>query len=449
MFTNLSSLYKKYWRMSAIRQAFILINIFTIILLLCWFIINLFVERNIIENIDRKLSYDIQSISLVWQSEKKLTLRSSKDNYYMIIPNSYSYVGRIVNGAIFPDKIISLSEGYHNIELIGENGQKFSSRALISKINNDLFVSAQSLINQIQIKNTINQIFLVSFIFSIIFITVGLFSIARNTQIKISNIEKNLYYIKSGRLKTRIRLEGNDDLVRVSNSINETTQQLENLMDQFKNQSANLAHELKTPLTSLRLNLEQKISLNKINKKSIKASILQIDHIINIFDTIIKIARIQGGSERKNLKKIKLIDYGKEIFETYEPVIEDKGFNVIYNSIDGNKIKLDKDLIFILVTNLIQNALKYSKPATTIIITFGPDEILIEDEGPGIPLNKMTRVVEPMYRLRRESESGGYGLGLSMVKAICEIHNAELIIKNKNDKKYGLIIGIKFKSKIT
>ena len=449
MFTNLSSLYKKYWRMSAIRQAFILINIFTIILLLCWFIINLFVERNIIENIDRKLSYDIQSISLVWQSEKKLTLRSSKDNYYMIIPNSYSYVGRIVNGAIFPDKIISLSEGYHNIELIGENGQKFSSRALISKINNDLFVSAQSLINQIQIKNTINQIFLVSFIFSIIFITVGLFSIARNTQIKISNIEKNLYYIKSGRLKTRIRLKGNDDLVRVSNSINETTQQLENLMDQFKNQSANLAHELKTPLTSLRLNLEQKISLNKINKKSIKASILQIDHIINIFDTIIKIARIQGGSERKNLKKIKLIDYGKEIFETYEPVIEDKGFNVIYNSIDGNKIKLDKDLIFILVTNLIQNALKYSKPATTIIITFGPDEILIEDEGPGIPLNKMTRVVEPMYRLRRESESGGYGLGLSMVKAICEIHNAELIIKNKNDKKYGLIIGIKFKKKIT
>ena len=110
---------------------------------------------------------------------------------------------------------------------------------------------------------------------------------------------------------------------------------------------------------------------------------------------------------------------------------------------------MDKDLIFILVTNLIQNALKYSKPATTITITFGPDEILIEDEGPGIPLNKMTRVVEPMYRLRRESESGGYGLGLSMVKAICEIHNADLIIKNKNDKKYGLIIGIKFKKKIT
>ena len=153
-------------------------------------------------------------------------------------------------------------------------------------------------------------------------------------------------------------------------------------------------------------------------------------------------------SERKNLKKIKLIDYGKEIFETYDPVIEDKGFNVIYNSIDGNKIKLDKDLIFILVTNLIQNALKYSKPATTITITFGPDEILIEDEGPGIPLNKMTRVVEPMYRLRRESESGGYGLGLSMVKAICEIHNADLIIKNKNDKKYILKNGLNLKRKL-
>ena len=61
----------------------------------------------------------------------------------------------------------------------------------------------------------------------------------------------------------------------------------------------------------------------------------------------------------------------------------------------------------------------------------------------------MTRVVEPMYRLKRESESGGYGLGLSMVKAICDIHNGELIIKNKSNKKDGLIIGIKFKNKIT
>ena len=165
MFTNLSNFYKKYWRMSAIRQAFILINIYTIILLLCWFITNLFIEKNIIENIDKKLSYDIESISLVWQSEKKLALRSSKDNYYMIVPNSYSYVGKIAKGAIFPDNLISLEEGYHNIELIGESGRKFSSRALISKINNDLFISAQSLVNQIQIKNTINQIFLVSFIF--------------------------------------------------------------------------------------------------------------------------------------------------------------------------------------------------------------------------------------------------------------------------------------------
>ena len=449
MFINLSNLYKKYWRMSAIRQAFVLINIYTLIFLLCWLITNLLIEKKIIENIDKKLSYDIESISLVWQSEKKLALRSSKDSYYMIAPSSYAYAGRIVKGAIFPENIINFKEGFHNVELIGEKGKKLSARVLLSKINSDLFVSAQSLTTQIQINKTINQIFLVSFIFSAIFITIGLFSIARNTQIKISNIEKNLNYIKSGRLKTRIKLKGDDDLVRVSNSINETTQQLENLMEQFKNQSANLAHDLKTPLTSLRLNLEQKISSNKINKKSIMESILQIDHIINIFDTIIKIARIQSGSERKKFKKISLINFGKEIFETYEPVIEDRGFKTYYNSFDGSKIKLDKDLIFILVTNLIQNSLKYSKKNTIIGITFGPDQILIEDEGPGIPLNQISKVIEPMYRLKRESKGGGYGLGLSMVKAICEIHNGELIIKNRENKKNGLVVGIKFRNQTT
>ena len=174
--------------MSAIRQAFVLINIYTLIFLLCWLISNLLIEKKIIENIDKKLSYDIESISLVWQSEKKLALRSSKDSYYMIAPSSYAYAGRIVKGAIFPENIINFKEGFHNVELIGEKGKRLSARALLSKINSDLFVSAQSLTTLIQINKTINQIFLVSFIFSAIFITIGLFSIARNTQIKISNL---------------------------------------------------------------------------------------------------------------------------------------------------------------------------------------------------------------------------------------------------------------------
>ena len=87
--------------------------------------------------------------------------------------------------------------------------------------------------------------------------------VSRNTQVRISKIENSLNYIKSGRLKTRIKLDGDDDLVKVSNSINQTTQQLEDLMGQFKNQSANIAHDLKTPLTNLRLSLEKKINSNK------------------------------------------------------------------------------------------------------------------------------------------------------------------------------------------
>jgi nitrogen fixation/metabolism regulation signal transduction histidine kinase len=54
-----------------------------------------------------------------------------------------------------------------------------------------------------------------------------------------------------------------------------------------------------------------------------------------------------------------------------------------------------------------------------------------------------------MYRLKRESKGDGYGLGLSMVKAICEIHNGELIIKNKENKKNGLVVGIKFRNQAT
>ena len=104
----------------------------------------------------------------------------------------------------------------------------------------------------------------------------------------------------------------------------------------------------------------KKINSNKISKKEIKSSITQIDEIINIFDTIIKIAKIQSGSERKKFIKVNLEDLGHEIFETYGPVIEDKGFKAYLSTIKGTKIKMDKDLMFILITNLIQNSLKFS-----------------------------------------------------------------------------------------
>jgi signal transduction histidine kinase len=433
-------MFKKYWGMSAIRQAFILISIYTIVFIFCWLISNFFIQKKLIENIDRDLSYDLESINLLWQSQKSLALRPSQDSYYMIIPSPENYQGRIAEGAIFPGNLNEYGTGYHNIILIGETGVSFQARALIKLINDNTYIAARSLITQSEIRRTIHEIFFFSAIFSLIIITLVISVVSRNTQIRISKIENSLNYIKSGRLKTRIKLSGDDDLVKVSNSINETTQQLEDLMNQFKNQSANIAHDLKTPLTNLRLSLERKIISNKINKKEIQSSIIQIDEIINIFDTIIKIAKIQSGSERKKFIKVNLEDFGHEIFETYGPVIEDKGFITNLTTIKGSKIKMDKDLMFILITNLIQNSLKFAKKKTKITFEFGPDKILVKDQGPGIPINQKTKVTKPLYQINKINE-GGLGLGLSMVKTICEIHKACLILENNGE---GLTTGIWF-----
>ena len=436
-------MFKKYWGMSAIRQGLILITIYSIVFIFCWLISNFFIEKKLIENIDRDLSYDLEGINLLWQSQKTLALRPSQDSYYMIVPSSENYVGRIAEGAIFPGDLIFYESGYHNVNLITESGELFEARALIKTINNNIYIAARSLDTQSQIKSTINEIFFFSTIFSLIVITLVISIVSRNTQVRISKIENSLNYIKSGRLKTRIKLDGDDDLVKVSNSINQTTQQLEDLMGQFKNQSANIAHDLKTPLTNLRLSLEKKINSNKISKKEIKSSITQIDEIINIFDTIIKIAKIQSGSERKKFIKVNLEDFGNEIFETYGPVIEDKGFQANLSTIKGSKIKMDKDLMFILITNLIQNSLKFAKKGTKISFIFGTDKILVKDQGPGIPKNQKTKVIKPLYQINKIDE-GGLGLGLSMVKTICEIHKAHLILENNKE---GLTTGIWFNKK--
>jgi len=101
---------------------------------------------------------------------------------------------------------------------------------------------------------------------------------------------------------------------------------------------------------------------------------------------------------------------------------------------------MDKDLMFILITNLIQNSLKFAKKKTKITFEFGPDKILVKDQGPGIPINQKTKVTKPLYQINKINE-GGLGLGLSMVKTICEIHKARLILENNGE---GLTTGIWF-----
>ena len=208
-------------------------------------------------------------------------------------------------------------------------------------------------------------------------------------------------------------------------------ERIDELVDNSKNISGNIAHDLKKPLTKLKSNLEL-VSLNVKNKNSskyINQAIIEADNLIKIFNALLDIASFES-EKKQDFKVLNLSIVINSIIEIYKPVIEEK--NIIFKSniekdlkIFGNKILLTQ-----CVTNILDNAIKYAKNNKNSFIAINSfnlkDTIHIEiiDNGEGIEEKDFQRVFDRFVRLEKHRQTEGNGLGLSMVKAILNIHEA-------------------------
>ena len=129
-------------------------------------------------------------------------------------------------------------------------------------------------------------------------------------------------------------------------------------------------------------------------------------------------------------------DILRDIVDLYEPVAEDRGFRLVSSIPEGLHINCHRELIVQALSNLVDNAFKYSPEHTTVTIgarlvqpVHGEGravELFVTDEGPGIPREDRDRVVKRFVRLERVSDVAGSGLGLSLVAAVAQVHEAEL-----------------------
>ena len=226
-------------------------------------------------------------------------------------------------------------------------------------------------------------------------------------------------------------------------------ERIDELVENSKNISGNIAHDLKKPLTKLKSNLEL-LSLKVKNKNSIQyisQAIIEADNLIKIFNALLDIAGFE--SEKKHdFKLIKISSLMNSIIEIYKPVIEEKKI-IFKNNIQSNlQLFGNKILLTQCFTNIIDNAIKYSKNDKNSFIEINlfmeNNSIYIEfrDNGEGIDEKDFNRVFDRFVRLEKHRQTAGNGLGLSMVKAILKLHEAPISL---SDNKPGLIVSIMFK----
>lgn len=241
----------------------------------------------------------------------------------------------------------------------------------------------------------------------------------------------------------------NDEFMSLTLKLNLMLDRIERLLIGMRQVTDNVAHDLRSPLTRLRSRLEVTLLKSRSEKeyREIMAQVVDdAGELISTFNALLSIAQAEAKVQRDDWAPIDLSQLLEELAELYAVVAEDKAQSFELIVAANATVQGDRQLLAQAVSNLLENAIKYTEARGDIKITLTMQDqqpvITVSDNGPGIPASDKERVLERFQRLDAARSSPGNGLGLSLVNAIAKLHDATLSL---NDNKPGLRVSLIFK----
>jgi signal transduction histidine kinase len=258
---------------------------------------------------------------------------------------------------------------------------------------------------------------------------------SRNFLRRVDAITGTSRNIMEGDLAQRMPVKGtNDELDRLSISLNEMLDQIERLMTGMKDVTSNVAHDLKTPLTRMRARVEAALRSGEPQeyRAALDQTIEESDGLLRTFNALMSIARAESGNAREGFQPMNLQGIIADVVELYEPIVEDAGGTLNATLEPELPVKADRELIAQAVINLIDNAIKYGGSDVTVSAAAKTNtiELTIADNGSGVPEADRERIKDRFVRLDESRTKPGNGLGLPLVASIMRLHGGELKLED-------------------
>ena len=277
--------------------------------------------------------------------------------------------------------------------------------------------------------------------------------IARRNERRIARMERVLDAVGAGCFDLRIRERVDDDLGQLAARVDATLDRLEAGIDAVRQVSTDVAHDLRAPLSRLRMRLEPHAldaGLPAETRHEIGSALADLDGISQTFDAILRLARLQSGSVEHREEPVDLCRLVRDTYDIMEAPAEDAG-HILRLELPQAPVVVtgDPELLSQALVNLLDNALRHCPAPARVLVSVGVAEgaplLAVCDDGPGIAPEDRARVLERFVRLDHSRATPGTGLGLSLVAAIADLHEATFRL---DDNRPGLCARLIFAGQV-
>ena len=238
-------------------------------------------------------------------------------------------------------------------------------------------------------------------------------------------------------------VESRDEIGELAETLNEMIARLERSFKQIKQFSGDVAHELKTPLAELKCNAEVALRRNRTPEEyqeALQNVIEDVEQLRQIVEDLLLLAKMDARSLPLNFTPVALNEIFLKVFEQMHPHAQKKQLAINFEEIDPAMLSGDKCLLKQMLANLISNAIRYTPSGGAITFALQTQDdhavLTITDTGIGIPQEALPHIFDRFYRVEqsRSHDTGGSGLGLSIVQRIVEIHQGNISVSSTEGK---------------
>jgi signal transduction histidine kinase len=271
---------------------------------------------------------------------------------------------------------------------------------------------------------------------------------------RVGDVTATCQRILAGDLGRRLPVAGaNDEFDALAISVNDVLERLEDQARTLRATFDSAAHDLRAPLHRLRTRMDALLfrspPLEPAVYESIESALREVDHLQRTLTILLQIALAESGAPLASPAAVDVGELATELAELFEPAVRERGLTLIEHEDSGAVVQGNRQLLAQLVTNLIENCLKYVPSGGRIDLRVKrlADSVclVVSDNGPGVPDQDRARATQPFVRLGHPSgRPDSSGLGLSLVAAIARLHRARLSLEN-NDPGLRVVVELPVK----